>query len=335
MPNLFLLIALGSAPIAADGELQRFEAAEVHMGARFSITVYAPDQPAAEAAVVKAFERVEQLNSRLSDYLPESELNRLCRESPHADAQVVSADLFRVLRAAAQVNETSGGAFDVTVGPITRIWRKARRDKRLPDKVKLETALRAVGQRHVQLVGETRVKLTAPKMQLDLGGIAKGFAADEALAVLREAGLSRALVNAGGDIVVGDAPPDRAGWRIGVAPLSRGAKPSEVVTLTNGAVATSGDAWQFVELDGVRYSHIVDPQTGVGLTLRSSVTVVARDGMTADAYASAVSVLGPEKGMRLAEGRRGVSTLLVYERDKKVHIQRSADFPDTTPAMAP
>jgi thiamine biosynthesis lipoprotein len=118
---------------------------------------------------------------------------------------------------------------------------------------------------------------------------------------LQKHGIDRALINAGGDLIAGDPPPEREGWRLGVAPLQPDQPPSRLLVLANCGVATSGDAWQYVELEGQRYSHIVDPRTGIGLTRRSSVTVVARDGMVGDGLASAISVLGPEKGLRLVE----------------------------------
>lgn len=127
-------------------------------------------------------------------------------------------------------------------------------------------------------------------MQLDLGGIGKGFAADAALAVLASSGAPRCLVNHGGDIAAGDAPPGATGWRVALD-----AAAGTMITLCNDAVATSGDAEQFVEFGGVRYSHIVDPSTGLGLTHRTQVTVIADDATTADALASALSVMGPER----------------------------------------
>jgi thiamine biosynthesis lipoprotein len=154
-------------------------------------------------------------------------------------------------------------------------------------------------------------------MRLDFGGVAKGRAADAALQTLRDRGLTRALVNAGGDLAVGDAPPGEAGWRIGVAPLQPNEPPRLVLQLTNCGVATSGDAWQYVEIGQQRYSHIVDPRTGIGLTRRSSVTVIARTGQAADGLASAVSVLGPERGVRLIERQEGAACRVVaVEQDQ-------------------
>jgi thiamine biosynthesis lipoprotein len=144
-------------------------------------------------------------------------------------------------------------------------------------------------------------------MLLDVGGIAKGYAADEALRVLRGRGLNRALVAASGDLAIGDAPEGETGWRIGVEPTDG---VSRQLTLVNTAVSTSGDTEQFVEIDGKRYSHIVDPKTGMGLTNRIGVTVVAPKGIVSDSVATAVCVMGAERGLEFVEGR-GLAMLMV------------------------
>ena len=171
-------------------------------------------------------------------------------------------------------------------------------------------------------------------MRLDLGGIAKGYAIDEALAVLKKSGITRALVDAGGDIALGDPPPGKQGWRIGIARLEADGPPSRILLLCRVAVASSGDTWQFVRIDGKRYSHIVDPRTGLGLTDHSSVTVVAPDGMTADGLASAVSVLGPEKGLRLIEGVPGTAGLIVLAPEGKLETHQSSRWKDLPSAAA-
>jgi thiamine biosynthesis lipoprotein len=151
-------------------------------------------------------------------------------------------------------------------------------------------------------------------MQLDLGGIAKGYAADEALAVLTKHGIGSALVAAGGDIAVSDAPPGAAGWKIDVAPLVK-SNASYTLLLATAAVSTSGDAEQFALIDGVRYSHIVDPRTGLGQIGRRSVTVVAKKGITADPLTKAVALLDPEKALELIEAKDGAAALIVVQKD--------------------
>jgi thiamine biosynthesis lipoprotein len=154
-------------------------------------------------------------------------------------------------------------------------------------------------------------------MQLDLGGIAKGYTGDEVLAVLRQHNITRALIAAGGDIVIGDAPPDADGWTVGIAPLEDpNKKPTRYLILKNAAVSTSGDAEQYVEIDGKRYSHIVDPHTGIGLVGRMSVSVVASRGIMADSLTKVAAVLGPERGLPIIEEEEGTAALMIRQTDK-------------------
>lgn len=305
--------------------LERYEFSQKQMGVPFGITLYAPSEAVANAASDAAYARVKQLNGILSDYEPESELMRLGRTSGRSQVVPVSDELWHVLTRSQALAEETNGAFDVTVGPIVKLWRLARRKKELPDPEKLEVALSACGYRSVKLFPSTHsVELLAPGMQLDVGGIAKGYAADEALAVLKKHGLTRALVAASGDIAVGDPPPGQTAWRIGIAPLlAPDAPPSRFVLLSNAAVSTSGDAWQYVEIDGKRYSHIVDPHTGMGLTNRSSVTVIAPRGITADGLDTACSVLGPEKGLPLIEKTEGAAALTMELRGTEIETRIS------------
>ena len=159
----------------------------------------------------------------------------------------------------------SEGTFDITVGPIVKLWRRARRSKEMPSPERLAEARRAVGYRYLQLDPKKHTaRLLRPGMRLDLGGIGMGYAVDESLALLRSLGITRALLDASGDIGVGDPPPGKEGWKIGIAPYAADAPPSRYLILANAAVTTSGDAFQHVDIGGKRYSHVVDPRTGLG-----------------------------------------------------------------------
>jgi thiamine biosynthesis lipoprotein len=308
--------------------VNRYEFTQAQMGLPFRIVLYAPDKQSGEAAATAAFARIQRLNDSLSDYDTDSELSRLSRTAGSGHAVEVSDDLWRVLKRSQELAERSGGAFDVTVGPCVSLWRKARREKKLPDPDRLAEARKAVGYRFLKLDSwRHAAKLLVPGMKLDLGAIAKGYAADEALAVLRERGITRALVAAGGDMALGDPPPGKKGWRIEVAPLDAPDAPGATfVSVANTGLATSGDAFQRLDIDGVRYSHIVDPRTGVGLTDHSLVTVIARDGMTADALATAVSVLGPQAGLKLVAGTRGAAAHIVRKPGERLEVFESSRF---------
>jgi thiamine biosynthesis lipoprotein len=311
---LAMLLAVGASPTVEDqgaGGLKRFEFQETHMGSAFRLLIYCNDSELASGAARSAFARIAFLDATLSDYKPDSELMRLSDRAGGAPVPV-SPELFEVLARSRGLSERTDGAFDATINPVVKLWRRARRNRELPSRSQLDEALGRVGWQGLELDAEARtVRLARPGMRLDVGGIAKGYASDAALASLREAGITRALVAGAGDIVVGDPPPGRSGWRVGIASIDAEGGARRMLSLRNQAVSTSGDAERFVEIDGVRYSHIVDPRTGLGLTGRSSVTVVAPDGTTSDSLATAISVLGPRRGLELAAGTEGVEALIV------------------------
>ena len=305
----------------------RYEFTQPQMGLPFRIVLYATEaeaKPAADAA----FARIAQLNDILSDYDTDSELSRLSRSAGEGKSVPVSQDLWNVLARAQELARRSDGAFDVTVGPVVSQWRRARREKKLPPPARLEAALAAVGWEKLHLDPRARTaRLVAPEMRLDLGGIAKGYAVDEAQKVLRARGITRALVAGGGDMAASDAPPGKRGWRIEVAPLDlTNAPPARFVLLRHHALATSGDVFQRVEIDGVRYSHIVDPMTGLGLTDHSLVTILARDCTTADALATAVSVLGPALGLALVETTPATAACIVRKPGASIESLESRRF---------
>jgi thiamine biosynthesis lipoprotein len=299
------------------------------MGTRFKIILYARNKELAVRAANAAFERVAELDGIMSDYRETSELMRLCHRAGGGPVSV-SADLFRVLERAQAVARQSGGAFDVTAGPLVRLWRRARRTGEMPDPQRLAQARALTGYAKLTLDPKTRsVSLERPGMLLDLGGIAKGYAADAALLVLKRFGIRRALVAAGGDIVAGDPPPGARGWAIGIQPLEPAESSSAPrLVLVNAAVSTSGDAEQFVEINGVRYSHILDPRTGLGVTGHSSVTVVAPDGTTSDAMATAASVLGPKDGLAFINAAENVAALFLQSDHGQVRAFYSKHWRD-------
>jgi FAD:protein FMN transferase len=299
--------------------LSRFEFSEPQMGTVFKIVLYAPDRITALRSSKAAFGRIAALDNTMSDYRADSELMRLCQQAGGPPVKV-SEDLFRVLAAAQQIAQQSDGAFDVTVGPVVRLWRMARLSERLPDPERLAHAVELVGYTKLRLDPAARtVQLLQPHMLLDLGGIGKGFAAEEALVVLKRYGITSALVAGGGDIAVSDPPPKKAGWTIGIASLvAPDSSPQRYVVLHHAGISTSGDVEQHVEIAGRRYSHVVDPRTGQALVGRRSVTVIAPDGTTADGLATAVSVLGPERGLELIKSMPGTSALFVQDTDRSL-----------------
>ena len=283
------------------------------MGTDVKIVLYAEDSLRAGNVAELAFGRIAELNEYLSDYLVGSELSKL--SNTYGQPVRVTTDLWDVLSTAHEISRESGGVFDVTIGPVTRLWRHAIRRGVLPDAIALSEAKEKIGYVFIQLNPENRtVQLNQKKMRLDLGGIAKGYAADQALEVLTKSGYISAVVDAGGDIALGDAPPDADGWEIEVFSMdSRGNK----IILNNCGIAVSGDTFKYVEHRGIRYSHIVDPQTGYGVTHQRKVAVIAPNAMIADAWASTYSVMGWESiTLNLQEqGNLSVRILEAFGKD--------------------
>ncbi len=276
----------------AEATAFRFEFARVVMGSRARIVLYAPSEGDAVEAARQAFDEMDRLNLVLSDYTDTSEAMRLCA-APIGVPHPVSPDLLDVLLKSARVFEASDGAFDPSLGELTRLWRSSFRSGRLPDPDQLADATARSGLRLVRIdEARSTIELLAPGVRFDFGAIGKGYAADRALRVLARRGLPHAMVDLGGDIALGEAPPGESGWRV-EATDDRGE--ARELLLANLGVATSGDTYRSVTIDGVRYSHILDPRTGLGLRSSLAVTVIADEAWLADAIACAASVLGPKR----------------------------------------
>ncbi len=314
-------LALILAGLHGSGHAQsRFEFTHPLMGTSFRIVVYATDSLAAAEASEAAFDRVADLDNIFSDYLATSEINRLSASAGTDAWTAISDDLWSVLSDAVLISEASGGAFDVTVGVLTREWRLSRSRGRLPGEAEIRNGLARTGYRKVELDSVRRsARLSVRGMRLDFGGIAKGYAADAVLRVLRKNDISVALVDAGGDLVLGCGPPGGEGWNIAVPGGDEETGRMSVISgLESIAIASSGATYQFIEADGVRYSHILDPRSGMGVTAERTVSVAAPTGELADALASMVSVLGAD-GIEAAFGL-GAAWIRIRERSGDGYI---------------
>lgn len=280
-----------AAAAAAAASLERYEFVQPQMGTLFKITLFSTDAARAQAAAKQAFDKIAELDQTLSDYRADSELMRLSQQTPGVPVPV-SAALFETLQLSQTIATATAGAFDVTMGSLTHLWRTARSTGQLPPAQTRTLAMRPVGSAGLALDATRQtVTLQVPGMQLDTGGIAKGHAADRALAELARAGFRHAMVAASGDLALGDAPPGLQGWRIDIAPFGGDAgKPLQLVA-ANAGISTSADTEQFLQVDGVRYSHIVDPRTGLGVTRPIGVTTVAPNAAWSDGLSTAFSIL--------------------------------------------
>ena len=243
-------------------KLLRFEASSPAMGSLVDMVVYAESESKAKLAIDAGFAEIARLTSVLSNYDDSSEIAKLCT-APVGQWNSISADLTGVLKQSQKWHALSDGSFDITVGPLTKLWRDCRKKKQLPSHFEIDAAKQRCGWESVSFDTSSNVSLLKPGMLLDLSGIAVGYIVDGAFEKMVASGPVCVLVNAGGDIRVGDAPPGSEGWRVTIAGLGKTSPPLAMLRLKNCAVTTSGDLNQYLEIDGRRYSHFIDPKTGV------------------------------------------------------------------------
>ncbi len=309
------------------------EKVEPHMGTQVAISLYASDEAVANRGLAEAFARIAALDRMMSDYREDSELSQLGRSAPSSSGQPtnavrVSPEILEILVAADAISRASAGAFDVSVGPLSRLWRRARRRHELPHEEQIQQALGSVGYQYIDIDrAQQTVTLRRPNLRLDFGGIAKGYASDQALAVLKQHGIDRASVNAGGGLSLGERPPGQEGWKVAISQGGERTAPSKWVRLQNCGIATSGDTFQHVVLNGKRYSHIVDPRTGWALTESRMATVISPSGMMADALATAACVLGPDEGLSLVAQFPGSTALIGSRGSEDETSWRTASSP--------
>ena len=323
---LFGLIFLFS--MAGAQGMERYTFSQPKMGTEFRIVAYGSDPDSVSRAVQTAFARIDSLNRIMSDYDPESEISLLAEKAALDPGRYypVSEDLWTVLRQAKILSRRSRGAFDVTVGPLSKLWRRAFRRRTFPSPEAIDEARSLVNYRWLKLRSRDRaVRLKKAGMRLDLGGIAKGYTVDAVYEVLQKAGTPAVLVDGGGDIFGGMPPPGEPGWRVAAHRLRADSIRQEIVYLKNGAIATSGDTYRYLEWKGKRYAHIINPRTGLGMTDRRMVTVGAESCMLADALASTFSVVSLSKLERLAR-RFGVRYRLIYLDDEGEWKVLNADY---------
>ena len=291
------------AALHCKAQFQRFNFSQSKMGSPFIITFYDDDSLHAAVTAQQCFALVDEYVLVYSDYIDSSELNLLCAKSGTGIPFQVSAALMDIIQQSKTAFEKSNGSFDITLGPLSRLWRKARKEKIFPDEemVKEKLALTGFNKIIIDTVLQT-VLLTQKGMQLDLGGIAQGYIAQKVINFLKEKGINNALVNVSGDIAAIGTPPNMQPWTIGInLPQSNKELLNQKLQITNKAVTTSGDVYQYMEHNGKRYSHIIDIKTGYGITSGRNVTVIANDATTADWFTKACSLLPVNKAKKLAQ----------------------------------
>jgi thiamine biosynthesis lipoprotein len=281
---------------------------EAIMGTAIQIELWADEREVAVRAIDAVLREMHRIDAAMSPFKPESELSRINREAAER-AVALSEEMFDLLERSLEFSLLSDGAFDITFAGAGNLYDYRRGIK--PTAAQLAAARAAIGYRHLSLDPQARtVRFDRPGMQIDLGGFAKGYAVDNAAAILAQHSIANAIVSAGGDSrIVGD----RRGrpWSIGVRDPRRPGEVVAVLPLENVAVSTSGDYERFFDDDEGRCHHVIDPKTGRSPTGIRSVTVIADDGLTTEALAKSIFVMGVERGLQLIASRSGVDAVVI------------------------
>jgi len=283
--TVFVFHASGQLPIVIHHQ---------QMGTQWRVVAYPADSATSISSSLELEVRqlVDSLNMVFSDYDPYSELNRAAAQA-HQQPVALSSPLTAVIQQSLAIARQTGGAFDISIGPLSRLWRRAFRRQVFPEKEAIRAARRKVNYRWIQLEGNI-LRLKRPGMRLDLGGIAKGKTVDYIASLLENQGITHYLIDGGGDIRVLGHPPNQSAWRIEL--------PGGVVReMNSGAIATSGDQYRYLEYQGQRYSHLIDPRTGYGVQGQNTVTVVASTAAAADAWASVCSIIPVSQARRMLQ----------------------------------
>lgn len=316
-----LLVVLLSAPAAAqvtpvDTGVKITRAWPV-MGTMFVATVWANDTAAALSGIRAARDSVRLVDSLMSTYRAESELSRVNASAGHVEAVAISPQTLYVLLLARRYWTMSGGLFDPTVGPLVRAWGFQRDSgpRGVPRRAVLDSLRRLVGYGRVEIDSARHsVRLPEPGMQLDFGGVAKGYALDLARAALRDGSIRGGTVDLGGNVLAFGRPPRGAKWKLGVAHPRRDGRLLGVVAIDSGAVATSGDYERFITIDGVRYGHLIDPRTGYPRRGVIAATAIGPRGEWSDGLSAVLFLAGATRGAQLADSLADVAGIWVLDR---------------------
>lgn len=317
--KLFFLVLIFLLVFNCYAQEKRFSFSRAKMGSPFSIIFYDTDSVHAVNTADDCFNLVDSFVNIFSDYIDSSELNQLSNSSGQNKYVKVTPALYDILLQSQKAYKLSNDAFDITTGPLIKLWRQARKEQKFPDALLINEKKNLVGFNKIKIDTVSKsVQLLQPGMQLDLGGIAQGYIAQKVLDRLMLHSIKSALVDVSGDIAMGEPPPGKKGWTIGVnLPKQTEELQKKKLLLHNCTVSTSGDVYQYMERGGKRYSHIIDPQTGYGVTSQRNVTVIAGDGTTADWLATACSILPVHKAKKLA---RKMNAELMIAQIKNGHL---------------
>jgi thiamine biosynthesis lipoprotein len=327
---VYFFVGVKKEPIQPAGRIDVDSGTRVVMGTFARIVAVAVDSNTAKSCIEAAFAEIENIDNLMSKYKDDSEISELNRNG-FKQAVKVSKSTYEVLEKSVKFSKLSGGAFDVTIGPLMDLWHSAEKADSLPTDAELQQAHSKVGYDKLILdANEESIRFAAEGMEVDLGGIAKGYALDKAAEAMKKGGALGAMIDIGGEILCFGLPPaGQNNWRIGLQDPDKAkdgfdaGTPLLVLNLTNAAVATSGHYRRFVMIGGKKYSHIVDPKSGHSSENLTSITIICPNATDADALSTAVAVMGKEKGLALIEQMAGVEAILITTAPEFKQIRSS------------
>ena len=318
-PFIYTITLLVFSTPLLQAQTRKFSYSEMKMGSAFNLIIVSADSNKANHLARKSYELVDSLNHIFSNYDSSSELSKI-----NASAGLLPYKMSRAMLDLVQKSQyayiQSKGAYDISIGPLSSLWRDARKAKLFPEASTVLATKKLVGFAQIKINKRLgTIFLPNANMQLDFGGIAKGYIAQWVINFLKANGIQQALVDAGGDIVMSGAPLNQQGWLIGVnLPETTDQLLNKKLQLSNCSVATSGDVFQFIEYKGVKYSHIINPLTGYGVTNLRNVTIVAKTGATADWLATACSILPIQEAKQLAISHQAALLITTLKNGKLV-----------------
>jgi thiamine biosynthesis lipoprotein len=334
MTKIYLTIAISISFLLAYADCKADEEHLIQgqtMGTFYRIRIVTAASGGMSGLKEKIERRLVEINRSMSTYIPESEISRFNAFHQTGVKFKISDDFYQVMRVAEKVYQLSDGAWDGTVNPLVDLWGFGRKDLKtvIPAKTEILRRLASVGFRHIEVAASGYLIKKRAQITIDLSSIAKGYGVDAIAAVLRKEDFENFLVEIGGEIFAAGRRKDGGQWRIGINRPQKNAAPNavyKVVNLQDKAFATSGDYRIFFEVDGVRYSHVIDPSTGYPVSNGVvSVSVLASDCTLADGLATAVMVMGPRKGLALINRLDEVEGLIVVEKSNGTLV----DYPST------
>lgn len=301
-------------------QLKKYQFIEQKMGSPFGLQFYHDDSLEAQIIAKKAFQIVDTLNLAFSDYLENSEINFATKMAINGQKVKVSRNLLLVLIESQRAYNLSNGVFDITVGNLTKAWRKVKKNQGPISKSDLKLAKTNAGMKYLEIDSlNSEVGIYKKNISFDLGGIAKGYAAQKVLNFLTINGIESALVDAAGNMAASKNPPENKHWKIAIE-LPSNSKNIEyqLLNINNFAISTSGDAFQYIIINGKRYSHILNPKTGLGIRNGRQVTIICNDAMKADWLSTALCILPLKKGLLLAKKENAQAFIFTKKKNKNI-----------------